>query len=175
MGAVGVAVEDDSAAGQAALVSRALDMPQPDLPTARAVRGAAQGGFGQATPQLQANNIRLAEVPAVVTNGPPLVVVDHLHPARTLVVPIYQPDPTYRSATAFVTTRKMQKWSDFTHPRLTESIDSIPQDTCEGWKSWDDYWKNIDFILSNKHTKKSMHFRMYNYQNQIIISPTQIT
>lgn len=98
MGAVGVAVEDDSAAGQAALVSRALDMPQPDLPTARAEHGTAQGRFSQAAPQLKANHIRLAEVPAVVTNSPPLVVVDHLDPARTLVVSIYQPDPTYRSA-----------------------------------------------------------------------------
>lgn len=153
MGAVGVAVEDDGAAGQAALVSRALDVPQPDLPTARAVHGTAQGRLGQATPQLQANDICLAEVPAVVTNGPPLVVVDHLDPARTLVVSIYQPDPTYRSAVGFVTKRKIQKWSDFTHPRLTESIDSIPQDTCEGRKSWDDYWKNIDFIYQTNQKK----------------------
>lgn len=98
MGAVGVAVEDHSAAGQAALVSRALHMPQPDLPSARAEHGAAQGRFSQAAPQLQANHVCLAEVPVVVTNSPPLVVVDHLHPARTLVVSIYQPDPTYRSA-----------------------------------------------------------------------------
>lgn len=97
MGAVGVAVEDDGAAGQAALVSRALDMPQPDLPTARAEHGTAQGRFGQAAAQLKANHVCLAEVPAVVTNSPPLVVVDHLDPARTLVVSIYQPDPTYRS------------------------------------------------------------------------------
>lgn len=101
MGAVGVAVEDDSAAGQAALVSRALDMPQPDLPTARAEHVTAHSRFGQAAPQLKANHVCLTEVPAVVTNSPPLVVVDHLDPARTLVS-IYQSDPTYRSATSYL-------------------------------------------------------------------------
>lgn len=95
MGAVGVTVEDDGTAGQAALVSRALDVPQPDLPAARAENGTSEGKFGQAAPQLQAHHVCLAEVPAVVANSPPLVMVDHLNPARTLVVPIYQPDPTY--------------------------------------------------------------------------------
>lgn len=102
MGAVGVAVEDDGATGQAALVSCALDMPQPDLPAACAKHGTAQGRFGQAAPQLKANHVCLAEVPAVVTNSPPLVVVDHLDPARTLVVSIYQPDPAYRSAISYL-------------------------------------------------------------------------
>lgn len=50
MGAVGVAVEDDGAAGQAALVSRALDVPQPDLPAARAEHSTSEGRFGQAAP-----------------------------------------------------------------------------------------------------------------------------
>lgn len=95
MGAVGVAVEDDGTAGQAALVSRALDVPQPDLPAARAENSTSEGRFGQAASQLQAHHVCLTEVPAMVANSPPLVMVDHLHPAGTLVVPIYQPDPTY--------------------------------------------------------------------------------
>lgn len=122
MGAVGVAVEDDSAAGQAALVSRALDMPQPDLPTARAVHGTAQGRFGQATPQLEANNICLAEVPAVITNGPPLVVVDHLDPARTLVVSIYQPDPTYPSAMGLLQYRRSRNGQISLIPDLPKAL-----------------------------------------------------
>lgn len=105
MSAVGVAVEDDSAAGQAALVSRALDVPQPDLPPARAEHGTAEGKFGQAAPQLQTHHVCLAEVPAVVANSTPLVVVDHFDPARTLVVAIYQPDPTYRAHKSFTTGR----------------------------------------------------------------------
>lgn len=106
---VGVAVEDDGAAGQAALVSRALDVLQPDLPPAD--HGTAEGRFGQAAPQLQAHHVCLAEVPAVVANSPPLAVVDHFHPARTLVVTIYQPDPIYRAHKSF-TTWTVQKWED---------------------------------------------------------------
>lgn len=122
MGAVGVAVEDNSAAGQTALVSRALDMPQPDLATPWAKHGTTQGRFGQAAPQLKANHVCLAEVPAVVTNSPPLVVVDHLDPARTLVVSIYQPDPTYRSAKSYLQHGRFRNYHISLIPDLPKAL-----------------------------------------------------
>lgn len=89
MGAVGVTVEDNSTACQTGLMSSALDMPQPDLSPACTEFRTAQGRFSQATSQLQAHHVSLAEVPAMVANSTPPVMAAHLNSARTLVLPIY--------------------------------------------------------------------------------------
>lgn len=88
MAAVGVIVQDNTAARQTALMSGALDMPQPDLSPACAECCTKSGRFSQATAQLQAHHVGLAHVPAMVTDSPPLVMAKHLNSARTLVVPI---------------------------------------------------------------------------------------
>lgn len=97
MGAVDVTVEEHATVRQTGLVPGALDVLQPDLPASCAEHRTVQGRLGQAASQLQAHHVGLAQVPAVVTHGAPLVVVKHLYPARTLVLPVHQSDPTYGS------------------------------------------------------------------------------
>ena len=89
MGAVGVTVEDNSAASQTGLMSRALDIPQPDLSCACTKCCIMKGGLSQAAAQLQAHDISLPEVPADVANRPPLVMAAYLNSPGTLVLPIY--------------------------------------------------------------------------------------
>lgn len=97
MGAVDVTVEEHATVRQTGLVPGALDVLQPYLPAPCAEHRTVQGRLGQTASQLQAHHVGLAEVPAVVAHGAPLVVAKHLHSARAPVLPVHQSDPTYGS------------------------------------------------------------------------------
>lgn len=92
MGAVGVTMEDDGTAGQTRFVSRALNVPQPNLSPARTKSRPVEGRLRQATGQLQAHHVSLSEVPAVVANCPPVVMSENLDTARTFAIPIHKSD-----------------------------------------------------------------------------------
>lgn len=89
MGAVGVSVEDNGTACQTGLMSRALDVMQPDGSTACAEPCPSNGRFSEAAAQLQAHHVSLPEVPAMVAHGPPLLVAAHLNSSGTVVTSIH--------------------------------------------------------------------------------------
>lgn len=88
MGAVVVVMKDNSTVCQTGLMTRALDVAQPDLAFARTKGRTVERMFSKATSQLQAHHMSLSDVPTEVTHCPPLVMAEDLHSARTLVLPI---------------------------------------------------------------------------------------
>lgn len=111
MGTVDVTVEEHATVRQTGLVPGALDVLQPYLPAPCPKHRTVQGRLGQTASQLQAHHVGLAEVPAVVAHGAPLVVAKHLHSARAPVLPVHQSDPTYGSEADIIVQRHViQLW-----------------------------------------------------------------